>query len=642
MRPMSVPERFRRLARTVIRLHPAQILFRPVHVARTRVLSRWPTAAQLLAGSPTVQPAGRILSFDGSLSLALPGIGPEIERADRALEGHVELVGCRIPVRPPRTDFLAPDVPKLIRYQLNYLGVVRSLAVAARTAGFAHGPAAARLACAHARELVERIPPGRGDAWEPYVVATRLLNLLLMRELLRPVSAGAEREYLEGRLLASLGQHARWLFGTLELHLLGNHLFTDGAALFVAGCALDLNGAALFREVGRAIVARSLAVDVLSDGGHAERSPMYQAFYLDQLELVLAAARASGTAEPAGAREAAARMAAQLVATAHPDGDLPLFGDSVLAEAPLPGDLAAPFGLGADSLRRRLFGDLGRAVRVDGDLVSFPATGWHVSRGRADHLVVDAGPLGTRDQPGHAHSDALSFELSHRGRRLIVDGGAGHYENDEARAYFRGPFAHSAVSVGGEGPDELWASFRAGARATVAPVVVTRVGSMRVFQGTVRAAAGWRAERLLLHAPGELLAAFDRVERVEAGAEVLSHLLWAPEVRLAAQDDVTMDVEPSGGPVLSLRRLAGRSWRARRGELKPFRGFSSSRMGRFEPSDALEIVAEPWGGAWKAAWALLLCASAHVEPNEAGALLVVSDVRVRVQLDEAGLSWKKA
>lgn len=630
-----------RLLRTVARLHPAQLAFRPLHVARTALLGRVPLAARLLAGNPAARPGPRLVVLQGSLPEGLPGLAVELARARRALGGELELVGHRLPLRPPETDFVAPEDPKLVRYQLNYLDIARSLAVAARCESFPAAPKAARLAVAHVREFVDRVPPGLADAWEPYAVATRLLNLVVARDLLGPVADPDERAFLDGPLVVSLARHARWLTATLELHLLGNHLFTDGAALFVAGCALDAGGAGAWRTLGDAIVTRSLAFDVLGDGGHAERSPMYQALYLDQLELVIAAARAARVPAPAGAREAAEALGRQLLAVAHPDGDLPLLGDSALDEAPLPEDLAGPLGLAPDSLRRRLYGVVGAAVPVDGPLRLFPETGLAAVREGGELLVLDAGPLGTRDQPGHAHADALSFELSHQGRRLVVDGGAGHYEADEARAYFRGPFAHSGVSVDGEGPDELWASFRAGGRGRVEPLTTTRTGGLFVLRGAVRAAGGWRSERLVFYVPGALCAVFDRTEGVREGAHVRSHLLFAPDVDLAAglSPDALL-VQPVGRPPLPLVRLLGGRWARHRGEERPRRGFQAARLGRFEPTWAVELDASPLGGAFGAAHALVLGAG-RAEAVPGGALLEAGGVRVHVGLDRRGLRWEE-
>lgn len=629
-----------RLARTLSHLHPMQVAFRPVHVARTRLLSKFPALARRVAGDPDVHPGPKLLSIEGDLPAGVAGLSRELERASMALSGRIELVGRPITLQPPGTDFGAPEDPKLVRYQLGYLEAVRSLAIAARAQGFERRGEAASLAVAHVREFVERVPPGQGDSWEPYVVATRLLNLLVARELLEPVVGVDDRAFLDGELVRSLGKHARWLAATLELHLLGNHLFTNGAALFVAGCALDGDGAAVWRELGGAIVNRSVAIDVLPDGGHAERSPMYHALYLDQLSYALSASRGANVPPPAGSRTAAERLARQLVTIAHPDGEIPLLGDSAFGEAPLPLDLGSAYGLADDGLRKRLFGACGQSALVVDGLREFPDTGLVVVRAGDEHLLIDAGPLGTSDQPGHAHADAWTLECSHDGHRILVDGGAGHYDADEARAYFRGPFAHNAVSVDGEGSDELWASFRAAGRARVDPPVVTRCGGLNVVRGRVRAAAGWRAERLVVYAPGELLAVFDRIGGARPGAHVLSHLLFSDELDLRASDASAFEVAASGRPSLSLHRLTGGSWRARRGELEPRRGFRASTFGRFTPTWAIELEATAMQGAWAAAWALDLGGAVLAHDPE-GWRLEAGGARIRVAVDGRGLRWEE-
>lgn len=640
------------LARTVSHLHPAQLLFRPWHVARTALLARAAPVARLLAGPRSAGLGPPILLLRGDLPPGLPGLASELALARAALAGTVTLAGHAVAIDPPRSDFALLDRPKLVRYQRGYLAPVRALAVAARTEGFESREAAARLACAHLREFLEARPPGADDAWEPYVVAIRLLNLLVARELLRPVVGDADARFLDGPVVGALAQHARWLAGTLELHLLGNHLFTNGAALYVAGCALQTHAAAAWRGLGHAILARSLVTDVLADGGHAERSPMYGALYLDQLEIVMAAARALGTEPPAGARHVAARMAQQLVAIAHPDGEPALLGDTALDEAPGPADLGGPFGLAPDSLRRRLYGTFGAvepapaARRSDGKAWIFGKTGVAAIRDGGEFLVVDAGPLGTADQPGHAHADALTFELSLGGRRLVVDGGAGHYESDALRAYFRGPFAHNAVSVDGAGPDELWAAFRAGARGAVSGLAYQRGGPFHVLRGEVRAAAGWRHERLLAFAPGALLVVLDRVTGVPDGATVLSHLHFAPDVTPTLPEGPEARFEAWGRP-LTLLRVVGRRWESRRGEAEPFRGWSSARFGRFDP--VVEVATEPerWSWGRAAVTALMLDPSAHVEPlphetgRGAGARLEIGGAAVHLAVDGGGLRWEQ-
>lgn len=627
------------LARTVRNLHPAQLAFRPLHIARTRLLSSSTQAAEFVAGAPRVIGPRTILSSTGPFQVDLPGIAIELQRARQALLGSQLLVGESVPLLPPQTDFDAP-LPKLVLYQQAYLGIVRSLAIAASTEGFEQPEEASSLAVAHIRELVDRVPPGHGVVWDPYPVAMRILNLVAARELLLGTASREDAAFLNGRLLVELARHARWLTATLEVHLLGNHLFTDGAALFVAGCALQAEGSHVWEAVGRAIITRSLVNDVLPDGGHAERSPMYAAIYLDQLEYVIAAARGAAIAPPAGAVTNAIALGRFLLETAHPDGEIPLFGDSALNEAPAPADVAGALGLAPESLRTRLYGPVASASipTAEGPTVrAFPETGLHTVRSHDTFFVLDAGPLGTSDQPGHAHADALSFELSWKGRRLIVDGGAGLYEADERRAYFRGPFAHSSVSVDGRGSDEVWASWRAGRRATIEPVIHTALDGVHVFRSALVSAWGWKQERLIVLALDRALLVIDRVDRVAPENRVLSHVHFDPGVELKLWGDHA-EVR-QGEHVLGLCRVLGAGWTSYEGDAAPWRGYSSFHMGEFMPSPEVEIEAATRTNGRFSAWSLIFGEGAETSSTPGSVSLRVPGLELTVAT-EAALRWE--
>src|SRR5207247_7145397 len=96
-----------------------------------------------------------------------------------------------------------------------------------------------------------------------------------------------------------------------------------------------------------------------------------------------------------------------------------------------------------------------------------PDTGWTILRDGRHELLFEHGPLGPDEQPGHGHSDALSFELFWNGVPVVLDTGASTYQPGPQRTTDRSVFSHAAVSVDGEGPDELWGAFRAGGRARV-------------------------------------------------------------------------------------------------------------------------------------------------------------------------------
>ena len=89
-------------------------------------------------------------------------------------------------------------------------------------------------------------------------------------------------------------------------------------------------------------------------------------------------------------------------------------------------------------------------------------------------MIVDAGAIGPDHQPGHGHADMLSFELSVKGCRVVVDSGVGSYQDRRWRAYSRATAAHSTVEIAGESQVELWGAFRLGRRTRPRGVEVSR------------------------------------------------------------------------------------------------------------------------------------------------------------------------
>ena len=78
---------------------------------------------------------------------------------------------------------------------------------------------------------------------------------------------------------------------------------------------------------GLAILDRELSEQVLADGGHFERSPMYHARITYLLQLLVA----TGIDELVSrAEEPLARMRAALALLCHPDGEIALLNDSAL------------------------------------------------------------------------------------------------------------------------------------------------------------------------------------------------------------------------------------------------------------------------------------------------------------------------
>jgi uncharacterized heparinase superfamily protein len=265
-----------------------------------------------------------------------------------------------------------------------------------------------------------------------------------------------------------------WLEGNIERHLLANHLFKNAKALLFAGLLFEGPDAGRWRGKGLDLLRRELPEQVLPDGGHFERSPMYHSMILEDCLDLLNLCRGSGLAELDGfagvLARACRRMTGFLLGMCHPDGQIALFNDAAFGIEASPQELSGYYeGVTADA-----------SLTPSGRSWSFPYTGYFVMAPReGDRLIVDCGPVGPDYQPGHSHCDTLSFELSLGGRRVIVDSGCCQYEDGEIRRYNRGNLGHNTVTVDGENQSEVWGP-------TAAPGGPTRFTHARWNRQTAR------------------------------------------------------------------------------------------------------------------------------------------------------------
>lgn len=350
-----------------------------------------------------------------------------------------------------------PEWPRLWRYNLHYFDDLAADGAAGRR---------------HWHEqLVDRWvvdnPPGKGTGWEPYPTSLRIVNWV--KWALAAGSNSEGRSPLSPAALASLAMQAGWLRQRLEIHLLGNHLWANAKALVFAGAFFDGPESKRWLDKGLALMGREVKEQILPDGGHFERSPMYHAILLeDLLDLVQLGDRYPGVL-PSDLvttwRETAVRMSAWLRMMTHPDGGIAFFNDAALGIAPELSALEAYLG----ELRRtgpwpRVIDDRGPSGAEE-DLVVLPDSGYARLRCGPAVLIADIGPVGPDYLPGHAHADTLSFELSLHGRRVIVNSGISIYEAGAERLRQRGTAAHNTVVVDDADSSEVWSSFRVARRA---------------------------------------------------------------------------------------------------------------------------------------------------------------------------------
>ena len=351
-------------------------------------------------------------------------------------------------------DWSRADMARLWRYHLHYFADLNSRDSQARASWH--------------RRLLERWvsenPPGSGDGWEPYPLSLRIVNWV--KWCLRGNSLPQPCE-------ASLAVQARWLSGRVEYHLLGNHLLANAKALVHAGLHFGGAEAERWYRRGIGIIARQLGEQVLADGGHFELSPMYHALVLEDLLDLINLLRACGRQPPDEWCRAVACMRGWLLLMSHPDGEIAFFNDAAFGMAATPAELEA--------YAERL--DLGPPAPRPGALAVLAASGYvRVDVGPAC-MICDCAAVGPGYQPGHAHADTLSFELSVAGQRVFVNSGVSEYGERSERHRQRGTAAHNTVVVNGQDSSEVWGSFRVARRARARLCEATLAPPQAVVEG---------------------------------------------------------------------------------------------------------------------------------------------------------------
>ena len=331
-------------------------------------------------------------------------------------------------------------VPKLWRYNQHYFDDLNAIDASKRKLW-------------HDQLLMHWVndnPVGKGVGWEPYPISLRIVNWI--------------KWHLSGNILSdpciqSLALQTRWLSKRIEKHILANHLFSNAKALIFTGLFFSSKESEIWLNKGLKIIDDELNEQVLSDGGNFERSPMYHSIFLeDILDLINIS-----QVYPKAIQERQVNkwikklndMFRWLDTMSHPDGEISFFNDSAMGTATNLNELVNY----AQRLGIKYSANKFNTAKILAD------TGYIRLTSNNAITLLDVAPIGPDYQPGHAHADTLSFELSLFGQRLLVNGGTSEYENSPVRQYERSTKAHNTVVVNNENSSEVWSRFRVARRA---------------------------------------------------------------------------------------------------------------------------------------------------------------------------------
>ena len=422
-----------------------------------------------------------------------------VERADRIVAGYFDLLGFRNlsfgnpidwslePIagkRAPlahwsRLNYLDADLfgDKKITWELNRHQYFITLGQAYWLTG---DERYAKTFVEHVNSWMDQNPPKLGVNWASSLeIAFRSIAwiwaLYFFKDALNPETFS--------QLCKFLYLNARHLETFLSTYFSPNtHLTGEALGLYYIGALMpEFKESARWRDKGLEILLAQLPRHVQADGVYFEQSSYYHRYTTDfylHLRVLLSNA---GAAIPAVLDEKLRLLLDHLMYITRPDGTTPLFGDDdggrLLGFFNRPAnDFRATLGTGAALFERAdykfvagnateealwLLG-LGSVARLDQitaaepekQSVAFPVGGYYVMRdgwtAASNYLLFDCGPHGA-DNCGHAHADALSFELAFNGRTLLIDPGTYTYTGSkQMRDWFRSSAAHNTVTVDNE------------------------------------------------------------------------------------------------------------------------------------------------------------------------------------------------
>lgn len=297
-------------------------------------------------------------------------------------------------------------------------------------------------------------PPCQGNGWEPYPLSIRLVNLVkwYSRSCQPLVPSTGE----------ILGMQAQALMQQIEYHIGGNHLFINGKALLFIGAFFKGKQADVWINKGLKLLDAEMKEQFLNDGAHYELSPMYHALICWDLCDLINLANRSGIPELLSRKEKWQHLLVKaltwLQCMCHPDGGISFFNDASFGIAPSLDEI------------QQYCNELNVAIpdnSFDGfSLTQLKESGYCVvNMDNNSKAILDVGEIGPSYQPGHAHADSLSFELSLYGERVLVNSGISHYGSDLTRQLQRGTKAHNTVTINYENSSEVWSGFRVARRA---------------------------------------------------------------------------------------------------------------------------------------------------------------------------------
>jgi hypothetical protein len=278
---------------------------------------------------------------------------------------------------------------------------------------------------------------------EPYPISLRGINWIKFLSI-----NSIQNDQIDKCLYKQL----KILDSNLEYHILANHLLENAFSMFFGAYYFENDD---FYNKAKRLLMAQLKEQILLDGAHFERSPMYHQILLFRLLDTINLVQNNDWKSQellTELREIAQSMLSWLDTITFRNGEIPYLKDATKGIAPTTRELVAyATMLGLDWIKD----------------IPLLDSGYRKFINQRIELIVDVGSIAPSYQPGHAHADELNFVMNLEGKPFIVDVGISTYEKNARRQLERSTISHNCISLRNSNSSQVWGGFRVAKRAKV-------------------------------------------------------------------------------------------------------------------------------------------------------------------------------
>ena len=300
-------------------------------------------------------------------------------------------------------------------------------------------------------DLEKQLPD---HAFDPFNIAIRLINWLKLLPLFSE-NTGADKE-LTSRIINSIVWQTKYLQRNIQFEITGNHVLLELYCLWLIGYSMQpLKSMKRLMILMEKHISREISAQFDESGFYKEHSIHYHIqstlIALNWLYGMRSLNRPIDNDTMSVLREATAHALVSLL----PDGSIPVLGDKCYSifNMNILDDIEA-----IKRLSVQLFGE--RAAENPEPSYRELGSSYCVHQNRFLKIIIDVGNIGQKENPGHGHSDILSFILSSKTAPILIDAGTSTYCDYPGGCLCKKAAYHNTLSIDGHDQAYLWGNFR--------------------------------------------------------------------------------------------------------------------------------------------------------------------------------------